>query len=96
MNSNVKTLVFWVVLVCVGVLVWAVIQAGGGKREEAFTFTQFLNEVEAGRVKQVTISGTELKGVFRDDQSKVLRTVVPRDYQDLYKTLRDKNVNMEF
>ncbi|HZO51567.1 MAG TPA: ATP-dependent zinc metalloprotease FtsH [Bryobacteraceae bacterium] len=96
MNSNVKTLVFWVVLVCVGVLVWAVIQAGGGKREEALTFTQFLSEVEAGRVKQVSINGTELKGVFRDDQSKVLRTVVPRDYQDLYKILRERNVNMEF
>ncbi|MBK7931024.1 MAG: ATP-dependent zinc metalloprotease FtsH [Bryobacterales bacterium] len=96
MNSNVKTLVFWVVLVCVGVLVWAVIQAGGGKREEALTFTQFLSEVEAGRIKTVTVTGAEVKGTFRDDQSKQLRTVVPRDYQDLYKILRERNVNMEF
>ena len=96
MNSNVKTLVFWIVLVCVGVLVWAVIQAGGGKREEVLTFSQFLNDVDAGRVKSVTINGTDVKGVFKDDQSKVLRTVVPREYQNLYTTLREHNVNMEF
>ena len=96
MNSNVKTLVFWVVLVCVGVLVWAVIQAGGGKREETLTFTQFINDVEAGRVKSVSISGTDVKGVFRDDQSKVLRTVVPREYQSFYDTLRAHNVNVEY
>jgi cell division protease FtsH len=95
MNSNVKTLVFWVVLVCVGVLVWAVIQTGGNRREEAFTFTQFLNEVEAGRVKKVTISGNEVKGNLRDDQSKTLRTLIPLNYPDLYKTLRERNVEVE-
>ena len=95
MNSNVKTLVFWVVLVCVGVLVWAVIQAGGGKREEALTFTQFLGEVEAGRIKTVTITGNEVKGTFRDDQSKQLRTVIPPNYDQTYDILRQRNVNIE-
>ncbi|MCC6883148.1 MAG: ATP-dependent zinc metalloprotease FtsH [Verrucomicrobiales bacterium] len=95
MNSNVKTLVFWVVLVCVGVLVWAVIQAGGGKREEALTFTQFLSEVEAGRIKTVTITGNEVKGTFRDDQSKQLRTVIPPNYDQTYDILRQRNVNIE-
>ena len=37
MNSNVKTLVFWVVLVCVGVLVWAVIQYRARRYDRSLT-----------------------------------------------------------
>jgi cell division protease FtsH len=95
MNSNIKTFVFWVVLICVAVMVWAVIYTGGAKREEALTFTQFLSEVEAGRIKQVTITGNEVKGVFRDDSTKNLRTLIPLNYPDLYKTLRERGVNVE-
>ena len=34
MNSNVKTAIFWVVLICLVVLLWVVVKAGGNKKEE--------------------------------------------------------------
>jgi len=95
MNSNVKTAIFWVVLICIVVLLWAVVRTGQSPREEQFTFTNFINEVEAGRIKKVVITGSEVKGEFREDSGKQLRTVVPLNYPDLYKLLRDKGVNVE-
>ena len=95
MNSNVKTAIFWVVLICIVVLLWAVVRTGQSPREEQITFTNFINEVEAGRIKKVVITGSEVKGEFREDSGKQLRTVVPLNYPDLYKLLRDKGVNVE-
>jgi len=57
MNSNVKNAVFWVVLICLAVLLWAVVKTGNNKKEEALTLTQFIGEVEANRVKSVEIDG---------------------------------------
>ena len=34
MNSNVKTAVFWVVIICVAVLLWAVVHTGRGKVDD--------------------------------------------------------------
>ncbi|MCC6591236.1 MAG: ATP-dependent zinc metalloprotease FtsH [Bryobacterales bacterium] len=94
MNSNVKTAVFWVVLICVAVLLWAVVRNGQGKKEETLSLTNFLNEVENGRVRQVEISGNEVKGTYMEDSTKTLRTSIPLNYPDLYKTLREKKVNV--
>ena len=45
MNSNVKTIIFWVVLVCFAVLLWAVVRQGHGKPDRALNFSEFLTEV---------------------------------------------------
>jgi cell division protease FtsH len=94
MNSNVKTAIFWVVLICVAVLLWAVVRTGNTRKDQALTFSQFLNEVDAGNVKSVTIAGNEVHGVFKADNGG-LRTLIPTNYPDLYKRMQDKNVNVE-
>ena len=48
MNSNVKTLIFWVVLICVAVLLFAVVRQGQGIKEDSISFTQFLEKVRGG------------------------------------------------
>jgi cell division protease FtsH len=50
--------------------------------------------VDAGRVKSVTISGNEVRGTFKDDQT-ALRTVIPVNYPEIYKQMRDKGVMIE-
>jgi len=94
MNSNVKTAVFWIVLICVVVLLWTVVRTGRTGMEHQFTFTQFLNEVEAGRVQEVVISGNEVRGRMKGDNTP-LRTLIPTNYPDIYTLLRDKGVNVE-
>src|SRR5438309_7276653 len=93
MTSNVKQAVLWIVLLCVAALIWIVVRTGRGPAEQTPTFTQFLNQVEQGKIKKVTISGHDVKGVYNDGQQ--LATKVPLNYPDLYKQLRDKNVDMD-
>ena len=94
MNSNVKTAVLWIVLVCVAVLFYVVVKSGKGTTEVSYSFTDFMNQVEQGKVKKVSISGTDVKGILTDSTN--FKTLAPVNYTDYYKTLREKNVNLEF
>jgi cell division protease FtsH len=94
MNSNVKTAIFWVVLISVAVLLWIVVQTGKTRQDRQLTFSQFLGQVEAGKVKKVAITGNEVRGEFRDEAAG-LRTTIPSNYPDIYNLLRDKNVDVD-
>jgi len=94
MNSNLKTFVFWVVLIFLAVVVWAVIYTGGGKHQQEMSFTHFLSEVSSGRVKKVEITGNEVRGEFRDDASKELHTVVPTGYDKTFDILSVNKVDV--
>ncbi len=95
MTSNVNKLIFWVVIICLAVILYTVVGRGKGKPEVNLAFSQFLSEVEAGRIKSVKISGTEVKGQFVDDSQGPMRTLIPANYPEVYKILREKNVAME-
>jgi cell division protease FtsH len=82
------------VLICVAVLLWQVVRTAKTPREKEITFSQFLADVEAGKVKKVIISGTEVHGSYRDE-SAGLRTLIPANYPDTYKLLQEKGVDIE-
>ncbi|MCS6952367.1 MAG: ATP-dependent zinc metalloprotease FtsH [Bryobacterales bacterium] len=92
-NSNVKTAILWAVLICVAVLLWVVVRTGKARPEIPITFSRFLTDVEAGKVESVTIAGSEVRGVYKDKTG--LRTLIPVNYPDVYKLLREKNVEVE-
>jgi len=93
MNSNVKTAIFWVVLICVAVLLWTVVRHGKGRPISPLTYSQFLYQVENGKVKGITMSGNDVQGTLTDDSG--FRTTIPLNDPDLYKKLREKNVGMD-
>src|ERR1039457_86793 len=92
-NSNVKTLIFWVVLICVAVLLFAVVRTGQGIKEDPISFTQFQEKVNAGEVKEVTIADHDVHGVYQNPQLG-FHTQVPANYPKLYDLLNDKKVNI--
>ena len=94
MNSNVKTAIFWVVAACLGVILWSVVRTNAGRQDQELSFSRFMDQVEAGRVREVTLTGMEARGKYKDDNTTELRSTVPPAYQDLYKVLRDKGVNV--
>ena len=93
MNSNIKTLIFWVVLICLAVLLFAVVQSGKGVKEDNITFTQFLDKVKAGEIKDVIIADRDAHGTYQNPNLGY-HTQIPLNYPQLYDLLRDKNVNM--
>jgi cell division protease FtsH len=82
-----------VVLICVAVLLFAVVRTGQGRKEAEINFTEFLNRVQQGEVKEVTITGNDVHGVFANQQLG-LHTIIPSNYPDVYKLLTEKGVQV--
>ena len=95
MNSNVKTVIFWAVLICVAVLLWAVVKTGHNKPDRPLNFSEFLTEIDNGNIKSVTLNGNTVKGDFTSGHDS-FHTVVPNNYPKLYDMLSEKKVQMEF
>ncbi len=96
MNSTVKTVVFWLVIILSAVLLWQVVKAGNtGQKDKEINFSQFMSDVDQGNVKEVTISGMEVHGKYRNDNSG-FHTTAPANYPDMIKALKDKSVSMTF
>jgi cell division protease FtsH len=67
--------------------------SNSGQKEKEVNFSQFLNDVDQGQVKEVTITGQEVRGKYRSDNSGFHLTA-PANYPDMIKMLRDKGVNI--
>src|ERR1700720_2195583 len=64
-----------------------------GQKDTEVNFSKFLTDVDQGNVKEVTITGQEVRGHYRNDNS-AFHTTAPSNYPDMIKTLRDKDVAM--
>jgi cell division protease FtsH len=95
-NSTVKTVVFWLVIVLSAFLLWTVVKQGGtSQKEKEVNFSQFMTDVDQGNVKEVTITGMEVRGKFANDNSG-FHTTAPSNYPQMIDTLRTKGVSINF
>ncbi len=93
MNSTVKSVVLWVVLIAAALVLWQMVKMGGSSaREQQINFTEFVNDAQSGNVASVTISGQDVHGKMRSPKDAGFHTIIPANYPDLYKTLQDKGV----
>jgi cell division protease FtsH len=96
-NSTVKTAVFWVVIVLSAVLLWQVIKQGReGQKDQEVNVTQFMSDVEQGKIHELTVNGMEVRGKRIDGS--LFHTAAPMNYftPEMIKSLRDKGVNITF
>ena len=93
MNSTVKTIIFWVVILVAAVLLWQVVkQAQSGQKVQEINFSQFMQDVDQGTVKEVTLIGAEVNGKKNEGTS--FHLIVPPNYPGMIKKLQEKNVNI--
>ncbi|MEJ2085833.1 MAG: ATP-dependent zinc metalloprotease FtsH [Acidobacteriota bacterium] len=94
MNPTLRTLIVWIAIFVVVILLWNTFQAGRVNRI-SLTFTEFLEQVNKGRVAEVTIRGQELTGAFTEGgqygDGDRFYTYLP-EYPDLITELRDADV----
>ncbi len=50
-NSNIKTAVFWVVIIMVVVLFWTVVHNTKSRPDAQLSYTQLMTDVNAGKIK---------------------------------------------
>ena len=79
-NSNIKTAVFWVVIIMVVVLFWTVVHNTKSRPDAQLSYTNLMNDVNAGKIKSVTITGNDLHGKYKDDDQE-LHAVIPNNHQ---------------
>ena len=60
MNSTLKSLLFWMALVVLGVLIWN-FSTKFQTHERTVTFSEFMSWADSGTVARVTITGQEIK-----------------------------------
>ncbi|MGB9202532.1 MAG: ATP-dependent metallopeptidase FtsH/Yme1/Tma family protein, partial [Terriglobales bacterium] len=89
MNSTIKTVLFWAVIVVSAFLLWQVVKTGtNAQKEKEIGFSEFLTDVDQGNIHDVTFTGQEVKGKFKSPDAP-FHTTAPANYPDMYKTLRD-------
>ena len=78
-------------MLATALLLWQVVKTGNPAKEQELSFTKFMENVDQGKVSEVTIYGaSEVKGQLKDNTH--LKTIIPANYSDLIKILRDKGV----
>ncbi len=93
MNSTVKQLLIWVFLITGVFCLWTFVGKNmGTTHTQALTFSDVVSKANEGKIKDVTINGTELVG--HDTTNALFSTTIPVNYPDLYKTLGDHGVNI--
>jgi cell division protease FtsH len=93
-NSTVKTVVFWLVIVLAGVLLWQVVKgANSGAKEREINYSEFMSQVDQNNVSEVTVLGSDVRGKFKNDKT-AFHVVVPPNYSEMYKPMRDHGVNI--
>jgi cell division protease FtsH len=92
LNSTLKSLVFWMVLVAIGVLVWN-FSSKFQNHPQAVSFSEFVAWVDSGNVASVDISGNAISGITKTGES--FRTYSPPQYEGLANRLLERNVIVE-
>ncbi len=98
MNSTVRTVLFWLVMVVLAVALWKMASTGGqSTHEDEPSYTKFLAQVQQSNIKEVTITlaqnSAEIDGEYRDSGAKFRNvTVANSSIPDITKALQDKGV----
>ncbi len=91
MNSRVKNLIFWVVVGLFMILLFNLFTFQGQSPDEDVKFSEFVSKVEQGDVREVTIRGSYINGMFKDGRP--FKTYMV-EYPDLVKVLREHHVTI--
>jgi cell division protease FtsH len=96
LNSTLKSLLFWIVLIGVGIMIWS-FSAGWQRQPAPISFTDFLQEVKEGQVHSVVITGNQITGKRNGvaGNAAEFRTYAPTQYERLANLLDEKNVKIE-
>ena len=89
MDLRLKSLLFWMAFMAVGLVIWNV-STNFQARDRTVTFSEFLRWVDTGQVDSVTITGSEITGTSTGGEN--FRTYAPLQYEGLANQLVDRDV----
>jgi cell division protease FtsH len=94
-NLNIKSAVFWVVIVLSAFFLWQTVRAPKNSASTpVISYSEFLSQVEAGQVTKVTIGGHQIVGSFRNQST--FRLTGPGSQDGMLQALHQQNVEIWF
>ncbi len=93
MNSTVKQLLIWVLLITGVICLWTLVGKGvGGPKPQDVSYSDVLNKAQAGQVKSVFVDGTTVTGQYTNNDA--FRTTIPANDPEMYTIFRSHGVNI--
>ena len=91
MNQFYKNLALWLVIGMIMIALFNIFNQPLNSQSDVI-FSEFMDQVEGGKVSEVTIQGDRVNGKYLDGSS--FQTMTPSKDQDLVRILRDKGVRI--
>jgi cell division protease FtsH len=91
--SSLKTAIIWMIIICMVIFLIATMRQQSQSPERVLSFTEFIQDVESGKVMSVVITNTDVKGEYKDEKA-TLKTVIPENYPNTFDLLREKGVKV--
>jgi cell division protease FtsH len=93
LNSTVKQLLIWVLLITGVICLWTLVgKSVGGPKPQDASYSDVLNKAQAGQVKNVIIDGTTVTGQYTNNDA--FRTTIPANDPEMYTIFRSHGVNI--
>lgn len=94
MNTSVKTLIFWAVILVSAILLWQFVKNGNTQAQHTpeISYSEFLSQVNAENVAKVTIARSRATGNY--GRGGAFTVVVPASQEQMLATLQQKNVEV--
>jgi cell division protease FtsH len=90
-TKSYRSILFWIGLGIILIILWSLLQSQATIKKEV-VFSDFLIDVEADKISEVTISGKQIKGKYVDGTS--FKTIIFDQYDELVTILREHNVTI--
>ena len=100
MNATLKNLLLWAAIFVMVILLYNLFSQGAAKRGE-ITFSEFLEDVEKGRIEEVTITGAKVEGTYKEAPRNGLgdgsftTLIIPEYSERIIDNLREHDVRMD-
>ncbi len=95
-SAHIRQLTLWLVIIVIAIMLWQVLKSTQTTEEEII-FSQFIEYVKSGEIRQVSITGQKVEGKYttpRDGGFDTFRTFSPK-YDGLVDFLRENEVRIE-
>jgi len=87
-NSSVKTIMFWVLILICLMLLWGVVTKSASMTKEAeYSYSDLYDKVQNNQVQDAAIQGSELRGHLKASPKDEFHTTLPSNYEDLLKAM---------
>jgi cell division protease FtsH len=100
-GSTLKTILFWLSIVLLGVMLWKLVSANGAQpHDDEPSYSMFMQKVDAGEINEVTMylspNSYELQGEYAKPAHQKFRLIIAKENApEVTKVLRDKAVQIK-